>query len=66
MLKPPINNYCVYNDDVTVMVCADTDPLFPAEGCSCMSRLLVDQTLDQTTTSMRPPNGSTNIVAPCS
>ncbi len=20
LLKPPINNYCVYNDDVTVMV----------------------------------------------
>lgn len=66
MLQPPINNYCVYNDDFTVMVSVfwPFTPLHLVLACIfILYRLLAAPTLALITTSTRPQSGFTNTAA---
>lgn len=66
LLKPPINNYCVYDKDVTVMVSWPLEEFMMGETRSNISaRSSEAQTPGQTTMSTKLPNGSTNTAALC-
>jgi len=63
LLQPPINNYCVYKKDVTVMV--RSEDLHATTVFAEYFRLLEGLMLDPTTISTRLPNGFSNTKARC-